>query len=80
MENALLLAFITTTSTHMQGSANAAGNLGYKGELCNYTAVATPPGSAMESKNLQTVLANGPETTLKKPVSPILENNQLFPV
>lgn len=48
----------------MQDSANAAGNLGYTGETCNYIAVVIQPGSATLFKNPQTVLASGHEMIL----------------
>lgn len=70
MESAPLQAFTTTTSTHMQDSANAAGSLDYKDELCNCIAPVIQPGSAIQSKSLQIVLANGLKKTWKKAASP----------
>jgi len=46
----------------MQDSANAAGSSDYRDELCNCIAPVIQPGSAIQSKNLQIVLANGLKT------------------
>lgn len=72
MESARLQAFTTITSTHMQDSANAAGNLDYRDELCNCIALVIQPGSAIQSKSLQIVLAIGlkKKTKGKKTASP----------
>lgn len=59
MESARPQVYITTTSTHTQDSANAAGSLDCRDELCNCIALVIQPGSAIQSKSLQTVLANG---------------------
>lgn len=65
MESAHLQAFTTTTSTHMQDSANAAGSSDYRDELCNCIAPVIQPGSAIQSKSLQIVLANGLKKSIK---------------
>lgn len=59
MESARLQAFITTTSTHTQDSANAAGSSGYRDEPFNCIAPVIQLGSPIQSKSLQIVLANG---------------------
>lgn len=66
MENVLLQAYIIITLIHMQDSANVAENWDYRGELYNYIAVVTQPGSAIQFRNPQTVLANGHEAMLKE--------------
>ena len=70
MASARLQAFTTTTSTLMQDSANVAGSSDYRDELCNYIAPVIQPGSAIQSKSLQIVLANGLKKTGKKTASP----------
>lgn len=74
MESALLQAFTTTTSTHTQDSANAAGSSDYRDELCNCIVPVIQPGSAIQSKSLQIVLANGLKKNLegKKTTSPAI--------
>lgn len=75
MESARLQAFITTTSTHTQDSANAAGNSGYRDELFNCIAPVIQPGSPIRSKSLQIVLANGLKNIKgKKTASPAVPN------
>lgn len=49
----------------MPGFANAAENLGYKDELCSYTAAVTQHGSTTPFRNPQTAPASGHRTAKK---------------